>query len=417
MNLIRTSLLNSIAVAVKMLTLLGINKLLAVYVGPIGYASLGQLQNAMTMITTFASGAINMGVTKYTAEYYDDEAEQQAVWRTAGTIALIGSIFTSLLIALFSRSLASWFLKDENLASVFLWFAGTLVFFVFNALFLAILNGKKEIGRYVSANIAGSLFAFLITSLLAGQYGLYGALVALAIFQSVAFVVTLILCYKASWFKFSYFIGSFDIKIAKNLVKYTLMALSSAICVPISQIVIRNYLGKSLGWEAAGYWEAMWRLSTAYLLLVTTVLSVYFLPKIAELSDPNELKNEINQGYKIILPIVIICSLLIYLFRDLIIGLLFTAEFYPIRQLFLGQVIGDILKIGSWILAFIMLGKAMANYFIFTEISFSLSFYFIVVLMTNIYGLEGVSWAYALNYLLYWIVMYFLIFRKLGQKN
>ena len=114
MTLIKTSLLNGIAVVIKMLTLLGINKILAIYVGPAGYAALGQFQNAMTMITTFASGAINTGVTKYTAEYYDDEPKQRLVWRTAGTIALVGSVVTALLIAIFNQTLAAWFLKDAS---------------------------------------------------------------------------------------------------------------------------------------------------------------------------------------------------------------------------------------------------------------------------------------------------------------
>ncbi|MEL6948786.1 MAG: DegT/DnrJ/EryC1/StrS family aminotransferase [Pseudomonadota bacterium] len=70
----------------KMLTLLGLNKILAIYVGPAGYAVLGQFQNAVQMITTLASGAINTGVTKYTAEYGEDAPRQHAVWRTAGTI-------------------------------------------------------------------------------------------------------------------------------------------------------------------------------------------------------------------------------------------------------------------------------------------------------------------------------------------
>ena len=69
MNLIRTSLLNGVAVLIKMIALLGINKVLAVYVGPAGYAAVGQFQNAVQMITTCASGAINTGVPNYTAEY------------------------------------------------------------------------------------------------------------------------------------------------------------------------------------------------------------------------------------------------------------------------------------------------------------------------------------------------------------
>lgn len=84
MTLLKTSALNGIAVGVRMLTALGLNKVLAYSVGPSGYAVIGQFQNFVSMLTTFASGAINTGVTKYTAEYSDDEARQRMVWRTAG---------------------------------------------------------------------------------------------------------------------------------------------------------------------------------------------------------------------------------------------------------------------------------------------------------------------------------------------
>lgn len=417
MTLIRTSFLNGIAVVVKMLTLLGLNKLLAIYVGPAGYASLGQFQNAMTMITTFASGAINTGVTKYTAEYYDDEQRQRAVWRTAGSIALVGSLVTSVLIIIFSKSLAGWFLKDESYSGVFYWFAATLVFFVFNALLLAILNGKKEIARYVLANIAGSFFALVVTSILAIAYSLYGALIALAIYQSISFFVTLLLCYKASWFRFKYLIGDIDRGIARNLANFALMALTSAICVPVSHIFIRSHLGETFGWDVAGYWEAMWRLSGAYLMLVTTTLSVYYLPRLSELSDFNEIKQEIVQGYKVILPVAVLCGLSIYILRDFIIGVLFSDQFSPMRDLFAWQMVGDTLKIGSWILAYLMLGKAMTKHFVITEVAFSLSFYIFVLALTKVFGFTGVALAYAVNYLVYWVVMYFMVFKNLKSKG
>lgn len=413
MKLIRTSLLNGIAVSVKILTFLGINKLLAIYVGPAGYAALGQFQNAMTMISSFASGAINTGVTKYTAEYYANEEKQHEVWRTSGAIILITSVISSILIIFFKKSIAIWFLEDENLDGVFVWFASLLTFLALNTFFLAILNGKKEIGRYVVANIVGSLFALIITAILLWAWGLYGALVALSIYQSLTFFITIFICYNTSWFRLSYFFGAFDVTAAKNLFKYTLMAISSALCVPISHVLVRNHLVQSIGWDAAGYWEAMWRVSAAYLMLVTTTLSVYYLPRLSELKEHDEIKAEILGCYKIILPSVMFCGCLIYLFRDLIINLLFNENFYPVRQLFLGQLIGDTLKIGSWILAYLMLGKAMIKYFVMTEIIFSTTFYFLVVLMTNYFGLEGVSWAYTINYFIYWGVMYHLIFRNL----
>ncbi|PPI86010.1 O-antigen translocase [Marinobacter maroccanus] len=416
MTLIKTSLLNGIAVIIKMLTLLGLNKILAIYVGPAGYAALGQFQNAVQMITTFASGALNTGVTKYTAEYHEDEARQHTVWRTAGTIALIGSLTTSLLVTIFNRQLAASFLKDDSLGSVFIWFALTLVLFVFNTLLLAILNGKKEIQRYVIANIAGSLFSLAVTSIMAIQLGLYGALVALAIYQSLTFFVTLLLTYKAPWFKFRYLFGRVDRPTAKNLAKYTAMALTSAATVPVSHILIRNHLGQTLGWDAAGYWEAMWRLSTAYLMLVTTTLSVYYLPKLAELKNKKDIRREILQGYKVILPLASAVALIIYLLRDFIIHVLFTPDFLEMESLFAWQMLGDTLKIGGWILAYVMLSKAMITLFITSEITFAALFYGLTVIFTDQIGLEGVALAHAVNYLVYWILMGVFIARVLVKQ-
>ncbi|MFT4941423.1 MAG: PST family polysaccharide transporter [Paraglaciecola sp.] len=409
MTLIKTSLLNGIAVVIKMLTLLGLNKILAIYVGPAGYAALGQFQNAIQMITILASGAVNTGVTKYTAEYYGDEAKQHAVWRTAGTISLIGSVIVAAGVMIFNKSLAGWFFKDESLGSVFIWFASTLVFFVFNTLLLAILNGKKDIHRYVTANIAGSLFALAVTSTMAIQLGLYGALVALAIYQSLTLFVTLTLTYKATWFRISYLVGGIDKEAARNLAKYTIMALTSAACVPLSHILIRDYLGETLGWEFAGYWEAMWRLSAAYLMLVTTTLSVYYLPKLSELKIQADIRKEILRGYKVVLPVAAGCGLVIYFLRDLIIQFLFTADFSQMEVLFKWQMLGDFFRVGAFILAYLMLSKAMFVVYSLYEVFFSFSFLFLTKIFVFQYGFEGVVIAYVVTYFFYWLFCFFYI--------
>ncbi len=417
MTLIKTSLLNGIAVVIKMLTLLGLNKVLAIYIGPAGYAALGQFQNAVQMITTLANGAINTGIIKYTAEYHDDKEKQHAVWRTAGTISLIGSLLVSVAVIGFSRPLAGWFLKDESLASVFIWFAAALVLFVFNTLLLAILNGKKEIRRYVIANIAGSLFALLVTTVMVVNLGLYGALVALATYQSLAFFVTLLLCYKASWFKFSYLLGGIDIQAARNLAKFTAMALTSAACVPLSHIMIRNHLGNTLGWEVAGNWEAMWRLSGAYMMIFTTTLSVYFLPRFSEIEDPLKIRDEIKRGYKILLPLFLLVACSVFVLKDLVILVLFTEEFLIIKDALLWQLIGDFLKFGSWIVAFLMHSKGLFKLFIFSELGFSALFYLLSIYFTNAYGFDGMGMAHAANYAFYWVFISCSVFFVLGKTN
>ena len=417
MNLIKTSVLNGIAVLIKTATMFILNKILAVYVGPAGYAAIGQFQNFIQMVTSFAGGAINTAVIKYTAEYYEDENKQRTVWKTAGSIVSIFSFIFTFLVLIFHQQLSLYIFKTVEYGSVFIWFAVFLIFFNLNALLLAILNGKKEILKLVIANIAGSLFSLLVTSIMAVKYSLYGALVALSIYQSLNFMVTLFLCYRSSWFNWTYFYGKIDADVAKKFLAFASMALVSAICVPLSQMVIRSYLSHEYSAVYAGYWEAMIRLSAAYLMLVTTTLGVYYLPRLSELSNIQDIKKEIYLGYKLIFPLAVVGGAIVFILKDWIIQLLFSAQFLPMRELFLWQMIGDSLKIGSWILAYLMLSKAMTRLFISTEIIFAFISILLTYLCTQIFGFEGVSIAHLINYALYWLVMSYFVFQALKAQG
>ncbi|MGI1795711.1 O-antigen translocase [Acinetobacter variabilis] len=413
MNLFRTSVLNGVAILIKTITMFVLNKILAVYLGPTGYAAIGQFQNFIQMVTTFAGSAINTAVVKYTAEYHEDETKQRAVWKTAGSIVFLFSLVFAILILIFQKQLALYIFQSLKYQTIFIWFAIFLIFFNFNTLFLAILNGKKEILKLVLANIAGSLFALVITGVLAIKLQLYGALIALSIYQSIAFIVTLILCHRADWFEFSSLLGKIDLGITKKFASFILMALVSAICVPLSQMLIRSYLTQEFSLAYAGYWEAMIRLSTVYLLLVTTTLGVYYLPRLSELNAIDEIKKEVYLGYKFIFPIAVVGGICVFILRDWIIKLLFSPSFAPMQDLFLWQMMGDALKIGSWILAYLMLSKAMTKLYICTEIIFTVSLIALTYICTQVFGFEGVSIAHLINYGLYWIVISLFIFKQL----
>ncbi|WP_312157813.1 O-antigen translocase [Acinetobacter variabilis] len=413
MNLFRTSVLNGVAVLIKTITMFVLNKILAVYLGPTGYAAIGQFQNFIQMVTTFAGSAINTAVVKYTAEYHEDETKQRAVWKTAGSIVFLFSFVFAILILIFQKQLALYIFHSLKYQTIFIWFAIFLIFFNFNTLFLAILNGKKEILKLVLANIAGSLFALVITGVLAIKLQLYGALIALSIYQSITFIVTLILCHRADWFEFSSLLGKIDLEVTKKFASFILMALVSAICVPLSQMLIRAYLSQEFSLAYAGYWEAMIRLSTVYLLLVTTTLGVYYLPRLSELNAIDEIKKEVYLGYKFIFPLAVVGGICVFILRDWIIKLLFSPSFAPMQDLFLWQMMGDALKIGSWILAYLMLSKAMTKLYICTEIIFTVSLIALTYICTQVFGFEGVSIAHLINYGLYWIVISLFIFKQL----
>ena len=410
MTLIKTSVLTGISTVVKLVSAFVINKVIALYIGPSGLAIVGQLQSFTSIITTFSNGAISSGIVKYTAEYQDIE-EKKKIFSSSIVISLICSLIISIFLFGFSDYLSELILKDIQYSSVFIIFGATIFLFALNMVLISILNGQKEIKKYVLVNIAGSIFSLVFTSILIMQLNLIGALYAMVLNQSVMFFVTLAFVLKSSWFKLEYFKQGLDKESLSKLSKYSLMAIVSALTVPVSHLIIREYIGKNLGWDSAGYWQGIWYISTMYLMLVTTTLGVYYLPKLSEIQDNKELRKEIFSGYKIIMPIVILASLIIFLLKEYVILIAFSKDFMPMMELFAWQLMGDVIKIASWLLAYLMLAKAMTKVFIYTEVLFSALFVGLSILFVDKFGLVGITYAYALNYLLYLFMMIF-IFRK-----
>lgn len=151
-------------------------------------------------------------------------------------------------------------------------------------------------------------------------------------------------------------------------------------------------------------------------MLVTTTLGVYYLPRLSELNDFESIKKEIYTGYKFIFPLALVGALAVYSLKDWIIQLLFADSFLPMRELFLWQMIGDSLKIGSWIIAYLMLGQAMTKLFIISEVISSIGLLLFTYICSNIFGFEGIAIGYLINYALYWLILSLFVFKNLRGK-
>ncbi len=412
MTLIKTSFLTAIATIIKVIVAFIINKFLSFYVGPSGLAIVGQMQDFVTLITTLANGGTGQGIVKYTSEYKTID-QKKKIFSTSVLISLVCSFFMMLLLILFNDSFSVLVLKSHDYANVFTVFGVTLFLFGINVVLLSILNGQKEIKKFVLVNIANSIFSLIITSVLVVNYNLIGALYSLVVNQSLVFFVTLFFVINTKWFKFSYFFNGVDKNSFKKLIKFSLMTLVSALMVPFSLLVIRNYIGSNLSWDSAGYWQGIWYISSVYLMIITSSLSIYYLPKLSELTDKNELIKEIISGYKIIMPIVCILAISIFLFREQIILIAFSDKFMPMKDLFAWQLIGDVIKMASWLLSYLLIAKAMTKYFIATEIIFSLTFMSFSILFIDLFGLVGITYAFTLNYIIYFITVFVIVKKEL----
>lgn len=412
MKLIKTTFFSGIITFIRIASGFVAGKTIAILTGPAGVAVVGAFTNFIAITQTFANGAINTGVVKYTAEFNDDVQELKLLFSTGIKISLFCSgIVGVLLIVLAPHFSFLIFLKQEY-ANPIRVLGLTIILYSLNSLFISILNGKGQIKNYTFVNAVGSLVGLTTTVVFVYFFKIQGALYALVLSQSLVFFITVFFITKSEWFSRSFFNKTFNKTIAKKLSHYSLMAIVTALTGPVSQILLRNILIDKQGVESAGYWQGMMRISDGYLMLITTSLSTYYLPKLSSIKTDWELRQEIKKGYKIIIPAVLFGCVSIYIMRFFIIKTLFTEDFNIMEGLFLYQLVGDFFKMLAWILAYLMLAKAMTRLYIITEISFSLSYILISYFCLSFFGLNGMSIAFAINYIGYFL-LFILLFRKL----
>ena len=413
-ELVKVFSLSSVATLVKMLTGLISTKVVAVLIGPGGVALLGQLNNLVYIVQYLASGAINNGVVKYVSEHKGSVGNVRTLLTNALLVTVVCALACGTAMIACHRRLSRWIMLSDEYGYIFIVFGVTVILYAFNMLLLSIVNGYREYKMFIRINVANSLAGLVFAVVLTLLYGLPGALIGATTYQSAVFFVTLYMVRRKPWARWSYFRGRIDRSIIRNYLKYALMTLVSIGTMPVAQILIRRYIMLDLSELEAGWWEAMNRISNIYLLVVTTSFSVYYLPRLSEITEPNEVRREIGKAFKVIIPLLLTGFVLVYLCRFLIIRILFTSEFLPMAKLFGWQMGSDLFKIGCYILTYVMIAKARTVVYVTTEIVFTIIYIGLACqLMQTSAGIIGVTQAGMAAYLLHMGVVY-LYLRKIG---
>jgi len=297
--------------------------------------------------------------------------------------------------------------------SLFLLLVVALPFFLINTMSMSVLNGLGHTKTCLFLAAGATLCTLALTFQPKGFHELRGALYAVLLSPIVLSVVSVI-SLRSKW---GLLIESFRRRIDKevllNLSRFTLMGLTSLSVAPLVQLAIRTRIAETLGWEAAGYWQSVWRTSEGYLSVITTALSLYYLPKLARVTTTAEFRSELRGYLKLMIPSSIALSAVVFLLRDLILAILFSSDFRPARELFAFQLAGDVLKITTWGFSYRMLAKPMTKLFIASEVVFSAVFYVFTILLIPILGIQAPVAAYFLMYCMYSIFIWIAIGRKI----
>jgi PST family polysaccharide transporter len=293
----------------------------------------------------------------------------------------------------------------------------SLPFTAVGTLFNSIVNGQKRFKKYIYIGMISVCFSTILMLVCIMKGHLNGALFAVSIQNGLIGLITFLCCLKEGWLKKRNLFGSVQHEHMKAILNYMLMALTTALSLPIALILVRNILIHFEGWDAAGEWQAVWKISETYLAVITIALGTYYLPKLASVKKTDLLKKEVYLTLKLILPIAILMAIIVYCLRDIIIFVLFTEKFYNARDLFSVQLCGDVVKIASWLMSYPMLARGDIRWYVSSELLFSILFIISSYFFVQYIGVDGANLAYLLSYCFYFIFMCFYMFSITKEKN
>lgn len=417
MKLVNVTILSGLLTFLNVCKGFLISKVVAVYAGPEGLAMMGQVQSFVAGINGLVTNQISQGVTRFTAENKEGEDAPYKYWRASTKLLLLTLSFTLPFLVIFSNKLSEWLLGSDLYSWVFLLALSFLPLNICNSLLLSVVNGREEHLKYITTLMISTVCSAILSVILIYHFGVMGGLIAVAINNGVSGIVVITRVYHERWFALKYWFGKTDKKKIKTMAKYMALGVVGALTGPVSMILIRNILTEGVSIEAAGNWQFVWSISSAYISVLTTAIGVYYYPKLAKSDCKKKLKTETVKVLALILPLVCCGALFIYLLRFYIIDILATSEFYLAAELFKVQLFGDILRVFAFIPGLLLLAKGYFKINASLEIIASANFTIFSYFLVNELGIIGVSYAYLFNYLIYGIIAWIVFFKHIASME
>lgn len=416
--LLKASYFNGIIVALKALSGVATTMVVSRVIGPSGLALLGNLRNFTQTTSSFTAEGYQNGAIRYVSEYQEDAKQQQQIIASIFQLSMGVALVFGVVLFLFSSFWSEVVFKTDAYADIIRLVAVGLPFLSLNLLLIYIFNGLERYKKLVVLNGVLSLGNMLMTIVLALQMGLRGALIGVILGPILVFILMLLGLGKEREVLLNLFrFKLFSLTAVKKLSGYLLMTIYATAIVSVTYLMIRNLVIKTLSTEEAGYWEAMNRLSSFYLMFFISLTSFYLLPKLAKTDAFGSFKKELKHFYTLTIPLLVVAFFIIYFLRTWLLQLLLGDEFLPTERLFFWQLVGDFISILAIALVKQFHAKRMIKAYLISNSVLNLSYLIFSHLFIEVYGLQGIVKAYALAYFIYLVLVLFFVYMHFNSKK
>lgn len=409
-KLLKVLSLNAIGVLVQFVLGIFSVRIISEFLGPNGMALTGNFRSFTTLFKSISVLGLKEGLIKLFLENTENEKEKNSVVSSFLVFFLGLSFVLTTLIVLLAKPLSSYLFQTTVFSIYLNYFAVLLPLFVLQTLLITIFNANQKFNKIIVIQVITNILLFLSSFYFIYQQKLEGAFFAIAIADFLSFLVAVFFVRKQ--FSFSL---KFKFHYLKTISKFIGMALVSAILIPVTAILIRNYIIDHSNLYNAGIWEAINRISGFYMMFFSAGLSLYYLPKLSAIKTDDEFKTELKYYFRILIPIFIGVLLLVFLLKNIIISIALTSEFNQVSELLIWQLFGDLFRVMTLAFGFQILVKTMVVKYILIEIIYNGLFLVFSFFLFDLFQIKGVMQAYLIaNAITFFVILF--MFRKLFFK-
>jgi O-antigen/teichoic acid export membrane protein len=392
------------------------SKVISIVAGPAGIGLQGLLQSTMrTMISVANLSLQTTGVREVARLRADNDKEELGhTLRALGLTTLVLGAIGTLALVLFQGPLSRAILDAPALS----WTLAVIGIGVFSqvlyATYDAFLRGFRRIALQTKASVVANVLAAIVASVLVWQFG-----VAAVPFSIVAQPLFLLLsaAYVARDLREHLVPPNRERtrSALKRILGTGLVLAITALLVPGVQLVARVIIGRWASLDEVGYYQAASAVSLLYLGFVLGAMSLDYYPRLAEAaSDHAELRRMVNEQARVSLLMAGPVVLGMIALSDQVVAMLYTSEFAITSDILRWQLLGDVVKIGSWTLGYLVLAQGKPRVYFVTELTWAASYVIVLVVLLPSLGLYATPVAYIASSVVYFVTLCFVTNRMVG---
>lgn len=393
-------------------------KVAAVLLGPSGIGLIGLLQNLLGTASVVSAVGFGTAGTRQIAEVAEREdaravasARRALFWGTL-LLSLLGGGLFWLCRGFLAKKVIHGIVPAETIG----WLAIGVSLTVAAGSQTALLNGMQRIGDLARVSISTSILSTMMGLAAISVIGERGILLFVLAIPVASFV-----CghwYVAKLPKVPRGIATplpVMVEQWRSLARIGSAFMIGGLAELAGLLVVRLLVERELGSAALGHFQASWMIAMTYIGFVLGAMGTDFYPRLsARMHDyraANQLVNEQTEMALLLASPVVVAMLGL---APWIIDLLYSNAFGDAGLILRWQVIGDVLKVASWPLAFIMLAAGDGRAFIAAQTIGIVVFIAVTWIGLPELGVQATGVAFICMYVAYLPLVYWLARRRTG---